>query len=314
LALAYGMVRLALPLPPSPTVRVGLVQGNVAQEIKWAPSERRRILSAHLDATKEAAARGATLVVWPESSVPLPLTSNETYRTMLEDLSGRLGIDLVVGSVHYVPGPNGPEAVYNSAVLLSGSQGGKIVDRYDKRHLVPFGEYVPMRSWLGPVEKMVEEASDFSSGRRTAVFESGTARLGPFICFEAIFPGLVREIVAAGAQILVNLTNDAFLGDTAGPRQHLELAAVRAVENRRWMVRAANTGISAVIDPFGRVTQALPYGTAGVLVADVPLLEARSLYTRAGDAAGWICVLVCALALISPFPPRNPLRKGRDRA
>jgi len=302
-AAAYGALRLAAPDSPAPTLRVGIVQGNVPQEEKWEASARREILDAHIEATRDAALRGATLVVWPESSVPLPLTSAEVYRTMLEGESRRLGIDLLVGSVHYDESEAGP-VVYNSAFLLSARAGGRATHRYDKMHLVPFGEYVPLRAWLGPVEKMVEEASDFSMGAAPAVFDTESARLGPFICFEAIFPSLVRRFTAEGAQLLVNLTNDAFLGDTAGPPQHLALAAMRAVENRRWMVRAANTGISAVVDPAGRIVSAAPYGTREVLVADVPLLDARSPYSRAGDVAGWACVIVAAGALIAP-PPRG---------
>ncbi len=296
---AYGALRLAAPELPAPAIRVGIVQGTVPQDEKWEASARMKILDAHLEATREAALRGATLVVWPESSVPLPLTSAEAYRSMLERESRLLGIDLLVGSVHYDASEEG-QVAYNSAFLLSGRAGGRATHRYDKMHLVPFGEYVPLRAWMGPVEKMVEEASDFSPGAAPGVIVTESVRLGPFICFEAIFPSLVRRFTAEGAQVLVNLTNDAFLGDTAGPPQHLALAAMRAVENRRWMVRAANTGISALVDPAGRIVSAAPYGTREVLVADVPLLDARSLYTRAGDAAGWACVIVAAGALIAP--------------
>jgi apolipoprotein N-acyltransferase len=303
LAVVYGAVRLAWMPEESGRIRVGLIQGNVPQDEKWQAAERMKILDTHLEATREAAARGAGLVVWPESSVPLPLTSSETYRTLLEALARSLEIDLLVGSVHYDDVGAEGRVVYNSAFLMKGGRGDRSGFRYDKIHLVPFGEYVPLRAWLGPVGKMVEEAGDFSKGKGPVIFQGGGARLGPFICFEAIFPSLVRRFTVEGAQVLVNLTNDAFLGDTAGPRQHLALAAMRTVENRRWMVRAANTGISAVVDPAGRIVGSTPYGTRQVLVTEVGLVDSPTLYAVVGDLVGWGCVI---LALASYFAPTFP--------
>lgn len=305
-ALLYGTARLGAGWGGESSVTVGVVQGNVPQDVKWEPSARMRILEDHLEATREAAGRGAKLVVWAESSVPLPITSDPGTMMMLEATTRRLDIDLLVGSVHYERGGAGRK-IFNSAFLIPGREPGREPLRYDKMHLVPFGEYVPFSSWLGPVESMVEEAGDFSAGEAPAVFDSRSGRLGPFICFEAIFPELVRRISASGAQVLVNLTNDAMLGDTAGPRQHLALAALRAVESRRWMVRAANTGISAVVDPAGRVVDSAPFGRRAVLVSRVPLLEGTTVYAAVGDVAGWGCAIFAALALF--IPPHFPGRR-----
>ncbi|HZE88827.1 MAG TPA: apolipoprotein N-acyltransferase, partial [Verrucomicrobiae bacterium] len=301
IAAAYGAARLAFPEPEGGgSLKVGLVQGNVAEEEKWDPSRAPAIFAAHLEATRRAAAAGARLVVWPESSVPSPLLSSPGYLEALELLAKNLDVDLLVGSVHYERRGEPGERTYNSAFLISGR--GRPIERYDKVHLVPYGEYVPLRRYLGFADKLVVEASDFTPGDRPRALSGAGVTLGPLVCFEAIFPSLARSVALEGAQLLVNLTNDAFLGDSAGPRQHLALAAIRAVENRRYLVRAANTGISAVVDDRGRVLQSLDYGRAGILVADVPLSARLSIYTRVGDAAGWLCVILSALAPFAPIP------------
>jgi len=303
ISVLYGAVRLMEKPAPVATLRFGLVQGNVPEEEKWEPVARLGILQAHLRATRRAAEKGARLVVWPESSVPLPLMSKPEYHSAIVSLARELDIDLLVGSVHYERRGEPGEKTYNSAFLLPGSGSSAAVpeQRYDKIHLVPYGEYVPLRRWLGFADKLVAEASDFSPGDRPVVMVSQGARIAPLVCFEAVFPGLVRAFTREGAQVLVNITNDAFLGDSAGPRQHLALAALRSVENRRWLLRAANTGISAVIDDRGRLIDAIPYGTSGVLVADVPLLDRVSFFARYGEVLGWACVI---LALAAPFAVR----------
>jgi apolipoprotein N-acyltransferase len=297
--LVYGAVVSGSTTESSGTIKVGLVQGNVAQEEKWAASQRMRILHGHLAATTRVAQEGAALAVWAESSVPLPITSHPAYRELLEQTASREEIDLLVGSVHWSMEEGAGKQVFNSAFLLS-SKRDVPAQRYDKMKLVPFGEYVPFRKWLTPVDKLVEEASDFSPGTGPVVMSSAGARLAPLICYEAIFPELARRFVNDGAQLLINITNDAFLGNSAGPRQHLQLAAVRAVENRRWMLRAANTGISAVIDPSGRIVKSLDYGVAGELVHDTPLLSKLSVYTRYGNWFSWGCVILSGLAAIIP--------------
>ncbi len=299
LALAYGSARLSQEPHPIGTIRAGLIQGNVTQEEKWEASEGERILEAHLQATRRAAEAGARLVIWSESSVPLPLTSHPSYRSRLESLAGDLGVDLLVGSVHYEDPGRSTERTFNSAFLLRGSEPGAAAQRYDKIHLVPYGEYVPLRPWLGFVRKLVVEAGDFSPGDRVVVMRSGGRVLAPLICFEAIFPALVRRFTREGAQVLVNITNDAMLGRGAGPRQHLQLSLFRAVENRRYLLRAANTGISAVVDAHGRVIEAAACGREAVLVADAQLYEGLTPYARFGDVLGWTCVIVAVAATIA---------------
>lgn len=304
-SLGFGIARMSMAAEPGERVRLALVQGNVAQDQKWKPEARARILDSHLEATRQAAKQGARLVIWPESSVPLPLTASPGYRRILSGHASSLGIDLLVGSVHYQDRGGPGERVYNSAFLIEGGAAEPFRQRYDKIHLVPFGEYVPLRWILGPMETLVEEASDFSPGESIRNLRSGGISLAPLICFEAIFPDLARRFVLEGAGLLVNMTNDAFLGDTAGPRQHLALASVRAVENRRWMARAANTGISAVVDPRGRLHDAADYGTAATILFDVPLRGEITLYSRLGDACGWACVIVALSFLIAPGLPRG---------
>lgn len=305
LAAGYGAARLGQAPASAGSIKVALVQGNVAQAEKWAPEARNRILAAHLDATRAAAWEGAALVVWPESSVPLPLTSDPTYRTLLQETARSLGVDLLVGSVHYERDPGGPHRVFNSAFLLSGEDGAIPPQRYDKIKLVPFGEYVPLRRFMGPVEKLVEEASDFSSGTAPVVLKARGALLAPLVCYEAIFPDLARRFVAEGAELIVNITNDNFLGAGAGPLQHLAFASVRAVENRRWFLRAANTGISAVVDPWGRVIERTRLETSALIVHDTPLRRDLTFYARHGDAFGWGCAILALAAVLFPRLQRN---------
>ena len=169
-------------------------------------------------------------------------------------------------------------------------------------HLVPFGEYVPLQrlfTFGGRfAAKLVQEVSDFSPGREAVTGEVDGHRVGGYICYEAIFPGLVRRFAAGGAELLVNVTNDAWYGTTSAPYQHLAMAAFRAVENRRYMVRAANTGITAVVDPWGRVLAPTRLFDRTVLVREVPFVAGTTFYTRHGDVFARACAAI-ALALVA---------------
>jgi apolipoprotein N-acyltransferase len=190
--------------------------------------------------------------------------------------------------------------IYVGAKLLSPE--GRIAGRYDKIHLVPFGEYVPLQrlfTFGGRfAAKLVQEVSDFSPGSQAVTAVVDGHRVGGYICYEAIFPGLVRRFAASGAELLVNVTNDAWYGTTSAPYQHLAMAAFRAVENRRYMVRAANTGITAVVDPWGRVLEPTRLFERAVLVREVPFVAIPSFYARHGDLFARACAAI-ALALVA---------------
>ena len=195
---------------------------------------------------------------------------------------------------------------YNSAYLLGPS--GEVLGKYDKVHLVPYGEYVPLRRFFPFLGKLVEAVGDFESGKQGQVLSFNTEKLGVLICFEAIFPELARAAVRNGAQLLVNITNDAWFGTSSAPYQHLSMAVFRSVENHRAMVRAANTGISAFIDPAGRLLDKTPLFQEAVQTHSLPLMREQTLYARHGDLFAIGCILLCIAIYLWAFRNRLPFK------
>ena len=305
--LGYGVWRLSQPVPGNGDLHAALVQANVAQSEKWDPKESLRIETDHVAMTREAARHGARLVVWSESSVPISITRNPDYERRLADLSLQTGADLVVGTVAY-EARDGIQTPFNSAVLVRPGIG--VSDRYDKIHLVPFGEYVPLKKLLFFLESLVNEASDFEPGDQIRLLRGEGSALAPLICYEAIFPDLVRRFTKAGAGILVNITNDAWYGDTAMPRQHLAQAAMRAVENRRYLLRCASTGISAFVEPTGRIAMRSRLGEKIVLESTVRSSSEITWYTATGDVLPILCVILTLAALLTAR--RAAIPRGSD--
>lgn len=289
---SLGMGRMVSAETPQGEVRVGVVQGNIDQGVKWDPEFQVRTIDVYRRLTREVGAR-ADLIVWPETAVPFFLREEGALSREVLGLAQRVRSYLLVGSPDRTPGPS--SRFYNSAFLISPE--GKIVQKYDKIHLVPFGEYVPLKSLLFFVEKMASGIGDFRAGQDFTVFETPRGRFGVLICFEAIFPDQVRRYVLAGAHFLVNITNDAWFGDSAAPYQHLSMAILRAVENRVYLVRAANTGISALVGPTGRVLEESDLFTEAVLSGTITPGSARTFYTRYGDVFAWACSLMSVLLL-----------------
>jgi apolipoprotein N-acyltransferase len=295
-----GTWALDQPLAETGRISVGLVQGGVRQEDKWLPENAWSNVGRHIELTSEAAARGARLVVWPESAVPFAYDSDPALATLLQDTVRRDSIYLFFGNDDHESAPDGTRRVYVGAKLLD--PGGRVTLRYRKMHLVPFGEYVPLQPLftLGGrvVAKLVQEVSDFSPGSEAVTADVAGHRIGGYICYEAIFPALVRRFAAGGAELLVNVTNDAWYGTTSAPYQHLAMAAFRAVENRRYLVRAANTGVTAVVDPWGRLLETTRLFESGVVVREVPFVAETSFYTRHGDVFAQGAAAI-ALALVT---------------
>ncbi len=301
-------------IPGEGGVIVAAVQGNVAQDLKWSPKEGGRILDDLIRLTRQAAAAGARLIVWPESAspfsfrrpvgtplpggavggeaAPLTVTADAAYGGIVGGLARDLGVSLIAGSVDYTV-RHGQLRALNSAFAIGPD--GELGPSYDKIHLVPFGEYVPLQRLLFFVNRMAGGAiAGFAPGTR---FEALPTPVGPAattICYEAIFPELVRQVARHGV-LLVNITNDAWFGRSGAPRQHLAMAVVRAVENRRYLLRAANTGISALVDPYGRIVAETPLERQTVLVGTVAARRDQSLYARAGDWLAWACVILTFL-------------------
>jgi apolipoprotein N-acyltransferase len=203
---------------------------------------------------------------------------------------GGLGTTGTLGSAR-------PESLYNSAALLTPN--GEWLARYDKVHLVPFGEYVPYKSILFFAEKITREVGDFSRGSARTVFKLPFYNVGTFICYESVFPNEIRQFAANGANVLVNISNDGWFGNTAAPEQHLNQARMRAIENNRWILRATNTGITAAIDPYGRVVARVPRNIRTALQAPYGVVQGATFYTRQGDWFAYACAIISIAVLVT---------------
>jgi apolipoprotein N-acyltransferase len=255
-------------------------------------------LDRHIELSRRAARDGATLVVWPESAVAFDWDRYPAVAAELRALTRDLGAFLLFGNDDR-EGPEEAPRLFVGAKLLAPD--GQLLLRYHKVRLVPFGEYVPLQPILTLggryAARLVQQVSDFTPGDTALVGRIGAASLGVSICYEAIFPDYVRQFTANGAGMLVNITNDAWYGTTSAPFQHFAMARFRAVENGRYLVRAANTGISAVVDPRGRVLARSELFDRTTLVYDVPQTDGLTFYARYGDVFGWSAVAVSAALL-----------------
>jgi apolipoprotein N-acyltransferase len=292
LAGAHGAWTLSRPLPETGRIRVGLVQASILQDDKWNAARAGENVARHLELTHSAADRGARLVVWPESSLPFDLDRSPAFAEGLRTLVRRRELYLLFGNDDRDDAGASERRVWVGAKLLTPA--GELAYRYHKIQLVPFGEYVPLNALLtlgGRVNaKLVKQVADFTPGTEPSVAPVDGHVLGTFICYEAIFPRLVRRFVSRGAELLVNITNDGWYGRTSAPYQHFAMARFRAVENGRTLVRAANTGITAVVDARGRVVARTRLFERTALVEDVPLISARTFYSRYGDVFAWACL------------------------
>jgi len=288
----HGSWALRRPVEGAGPVRVGLVQGDIRQDQKWDAGRAWVNVDRHLDLTRRAAAQGARLVVWPESAVPFYFDRTPAFADEVRELVRRYRLYLVFGNDDREDSRTGEYRIWVGAKLVDPD--GRVAMRYHKIRLVPFGEYVPVQTVFTfggrLTAKLVEEVSDFTPGTEYTLGTVDGHRLGAFICYEAIFPDLVRGFAARGAELLVNVTNDAWYGTTSAPYQHLAMAAFRAVENGKYLVRAANTGISAVVDPRGRVVEKTRLFEPAVLVREVAWVPGGTFYTRHGDVFAWGCL------------------------
>jgi apolipoprotein N-acyltransferase len=285
---AWGSVRLARgTLTTGTPIRVGLVQGNVEQGQKWDPARAPAIFGDHLRMTREAIAQGAELVLWPESANPFPFEAEHNSSEAIRRLAREARVPILLGSEQIERGV--PTTYYNSAFMVrpDGSTGGV----YRKMHLVPFGEYVPLKRLLFFAAPLVEASGDFAAGESAVLLPIGDRPISTAICYEVVYPDLVRRFVAEGSQLLTTITNDAWFGDTSAPYQHFAQASMRAIENGRYLVRAANTGISGVVDPYGRVLVQSKLFQPAVVVSDVSYQTATTLYTRIGDLFAYLSTL-----------------------
>ncbi len=304
ITLVYGYVQLG-NTPKDESITVGVVQPNIDQARKWDATYQDEILERYRRLTVEAA-DNSDLVIWPESAMPFMFERVPKLQAILATLVQSQEIPLLYGNPTLRFFPNGRRYLLNSAYLLSPT--GLILNRYDKQHLVPFGEYIPLHSsLLFFMDKLVEGFGDYEPGVKPTIFEihpksGGQAiKFGVVICWEVIFPDLVREIVSQGAVLMTAISNDAWFGRSAAPFQHFSTHVFRAVENRVAFARAANTGISGLIDPQGRILHATPIFQELAVSGTLPVGRVVTFYTRYGDVFAYACVVISGILLASAY-------------
>lgn len=279
---------------PQPLLKVAVLQGNIDQYKKWGPEYVQEILSAYGELSGNARTKNPDLIIWPETSAPGWIPEDRGLLQWIQKRVQKTARFNLIGAVTSEGGRN-----YNSAFLFSPD--GKISNRYDKMHLVPFGEQVPFQSILGNWIPVLNQLGGFHSGKNVTILETPKARLGTSICYEAIFPGLIRRQAHDGADILVNMTNDGWYLDTAAPEQHFSMNVFRAIENQRYLIRAANTGISGVIQPDGKILKMTKLNEKTFLTEMVSPDRVQTFYTKFGDIFAWICCGISLATILSIF-------------
>jgi apolipoprotein N-acyltransferase len=305
-ALASALVLHAGKYVPAPVPLgnrgVTLVQSNVPildsdawtlEYLQQTLSELRALSVRPPNATPESPG----LIIWPESPAPFFVTDLH-LRGTLGELARTTDSYIIAGSmgIEHAGDRNQPPDIFNSASLIAPN--GAWVARYDKIHLVPFGEFIPFESLISFAKPLTREIGTFGRGRSRMSLDAGSMKIGTFICYESVFPNEVRQFARNGAEVFVNVSNDGWYGDSSAPLQHLNMARMRSVENQRWLLRDTNTGITAVIDPYGRIVAQAPRNQRTSLQATYALVETTTFYTRHGDWFPFICAIITLAGLV----------------
>jgi len=286
-------------------VRVAVIQGNVAQEEKWNPANREAITDRYMTMTRQALVEGATFIMWPESATPLPFEQDILGGSAIRRIAIESHATLLVGSDQVEPIKTATPAdkeqsrYYNAAFLVRPD--GSVGAVYRKMHLVPFGEYVPLQSVLffaGPIIGALADFSSFTPGELPVLLPVGRHPVSTAICYEVIYPNLIRQFVRDGSELLTTITNDAWYGRSSAAYQHWDQASMRAIEEGRYLARAANTGISGFVDPYGRIIAKTALFEPAVVVRDIRFLTDRTAYNRIGDVVAWLSLALTAAALL----------------
>jgi len=295
-SVGYGLWRLNESRPGA-TVRISIVQGNIEQDQKWDPAFQKYVMDTYSGLSVEAAETSPDLIVWPETAVPFYFGYDKDHTRDLIEFQKNLNAYLLFGSILEKESSQGENLLTNSVILLD--KEGKKVYQYDKIHMVPFGEYVPLKRILFFLDKLVAGIGDYAPGNRHISATTEFGSFAPVICYEIIFPGLVRKFYSKGGDFLVTVTNDAWFGKTAGPHQHFSMAVFRAIENRKPVVRSANTGISGVIDSNGRILAKTGLFQRLVVSENIKTDNSLTAYSRYGDLFMYFCILIFAVLLIN---------------
>ncbi len=281
--------------------KVAVLQGNIRQSHKWDAAFRQTTVDQYLSLADRLKPQEPELVVMPETALPFYFFYDKPLTNKVRQAARQMNSYLLTGAPSCEKRDDA-YALFNSAYLIDTS--GNVAGRYDKVHLVPFGEYVPFGKWL-PIENLVAGIGDFEPGNQGRVLFMNDCGLGLQICYEMIFPAGARRMAKNGADILVNLTNDAWYGKTSAPYQHFSMTILRAVENRRAVVRAANTGISGWVAPTGRIRDATPIFVDSARLYEVPEGGPGTLYTEWGDLFAKLCIIITIYMLWRRYRTRQ---------
>jgi apolipoprotein N-acyltransferase len=315
--LIIGIVETGSYLEPQPAIPTGtarLVQPNISLDQQWNAESYDKTLAELKQISIPQPGEGMPgdplpdLVIWPES--PAPFFANDSrFRQTLSDIATGTNAYVLAGTIELLRDGDNSQ-LYNSAELVAPN--GDWLARYDKIHLVPFGEYVPFKDMFSFAKKLTKEVGDYVPGTERLVLPVHSYKLGTFICYESIFPDEIREFANHGAGLLVNISNDGWFGETGAPGQHLRMARMRAIENNRWVLRATNTGITATIDPYGRAVQQARRNVQVAVNMPYGVVTGTTFYTRHGDWFAWMCVIACAIIAVLTLVERRPLRTGQN--
>lgn len=295
--LVYGHWRLKEERPGNMLV-VSVIQGNIEQDKKWEPAYQEAVIGTYKKLSMEAVLSSPEMIVWPETALPFYFSYDKRYTERLIDFQKSLNTYLLFGGI-LVRQKEGKVLLSNSAILLN--KAGEVSYIYDKIHLVPFGEYVPLQKILFFVDKLVTGIGDYVHGKYYLRSDAPSEGFATLICYEVIFPGLVRKFYLKGGDFIVNITNDAWFGMTKGPYQHFSMAVFRAVENRKPLIRAANTGISGFIDSNGRILSKTGLFQEAILTQNIKTDPTRSFYTKYGDLFSYVCIVLSVILLANLF-------------
>jgi apolipoprotein N-acyltransferase len=299
------------------TLKVSLVQGNIPQGEKWDARFKQKIMDKYRELTLMAAADRPDLIVWPETATPGYIRQDILIFKNMRELMQEIQIPLLFGSASHAKIKREGKKIdklVNSAILMNSS--GKMVSSYNKLRLLPFGEYLPMEGRFPWPEWLVPKNGYFIPGKIATVFEMPQAKFGVVICWENLFPELFRRFVVNGSQFMINLTNEAWFGKSSASRQFLSMSVFRAVENRVPLIRCANSGISCLIDPLGRIVAKVEDDRGndimidGVLTTSVPKSRTTTFYTKHGDVFVFSCIVLGVLFVISALLPKRLRRFG----
>jgi apolipoprotein N-acyltransferase len=288
----YGLWRLGVVrngIAKSASIPVSLIQGNIDQNLKWNPRYQRNTVDAYLSQSARHLPAAGGVIVWPETAVPFYFQDDGPLQRRILAFARDHRVWMILGSPTYADRALGTNFA-NSAFLVDPA--GRIAGRYDKVHLVPYGEYVPLRRYFPFISKLAVGVGDFRPGRGYVPLPMNGHRLGILICYEGIFPAAGTDYKRRGAEMLVNITNDAWFGPTSAPYQHLSMTVFRAVETRMYLCRAANTGISAFISPTGKITKKTGIFQRSGLSGEVRLFQKKTIYSTYGDFFAYSSIIV----------------------